>query len=177
MKTGKYFRIFLLVISLLLLHLFILSPAHATNDYALKTGKGCIFCHQESTGGNLKTAGLAYIRNGYQYPISERILSKAEALQTSFHTSFRFIIGYLHLLAAVVFFGAIFYIHILAPATWILRPCEPRGRLSGRTFRAGWSDQIFTKSWPSGRTCRPTQRNGWEIRISFIPTTIPVHEG
>ena len=86
--------------------------AEATNEYAHKTGKGCIFCHQESTGGQLKTVGFAYIRNGYQYPISERILQRAESLQQPFHKTLRFIIGYLHLLAAVIFFGAIFYIHI-----------------------------------------------------------------
>jgi len=56
--------------------------------------------------------GFAYIRNGYRYPIPERILKKAESLQTPFHKTLRFIIGYLHLLAAVIFFGAIFYIHI-----------------------------------------------------------------
>ncbi|MFO7986685.1 MAG: multiheme c-type cytochrome [Desulfatiglandaceae bacterium] len=89
-----------------------LSPANATDQYARDTGKGCIFCHQESTGGPLKTTGFAYIRNGYDYPISERVLSKAEALQDPFHKTLRFVIGYLHLLAAVVFFGAIFYIHI-----------------------------------------------------------------
>ena len=87
-------------------------PALATQQYADRTGKGCIFCHQESTGGQLKTVGFAYIRNGYQYPISERVLRKAETLQTPFHKTLRFIFGYLHLLAAVIFFGAIFYIHI-----------------------------------------------------------------
>ena len=112
MKTGKYIRTFLLVISALLLHLFILSPVQAKDDYALKTGKGCIFCHQESTGGPLKSVGFAYIKGGYQYPISERILTKVASLQTPFHATLRFIIGYLHLLAAVIFFGAIFYIHI-----------------------------------------------------------------
>ena len=112
MRIGKNFHTFLLLVLALLLHLFIISPAQATDNYALKTGKGCIFCHQESTGGPLKTVGFAYIRNGYQYPISERILKKAESLQKPFHKTLRFIIGYLHLLAAVIFFGAIFYIHI-----------------------------------------------------------------
>ncbi|MFP3870125.1 MAG: multiheme c-type cytochrome [Syntrophobacteria bacterium] len=86
--------------------------ALATQAYAERTGKGCIFCHQESTGGQLKTVGFAYIRNGYQYPISERILNKAETLRTPFHKTLRFVVGYLHLLASVIFFGAIFYVHI-----------------------------------------------------------------
>jgi len=92
----------------------------ATDEYALKTGKGCIFCHKESTGGQLKVVGFAYIRNGYNYPISESVLKKTEALQTPFHKLIRFIIGYIHLLAAVIFFGAIFYIHIFVKPTKIV---------------------------------------------------------
>jgi hydroxylamine dehydrogenase len=98
--------------AVLLLVVFVFSSAFATEQYAAQTGKGCIFCHQESSGGPLKTVGFAYIKNGYQYPIPERILKKADSLQTPFHKTLRFIIGYLHILAAVVFFGAIFYIHI-----------------------------------------------------------------
>jgi predicted heme/steroid binding protein len=102
-----------LVLAVLCLsNLLWVEPAGATDEYARQTGKGCIFCHQESTGGQLRSAGLAYIRNGYRYPIPERILNKAEALQGPLHKTLRFVIGYLHLLAAVVFFGAIFYIHI-----------------------------------------------------------------
>ncbi|MFH1983634.1 MAG: multiheme c-type cytochrome [Pseudomonadota bacterium] len=94
------------------------SGAQAKDEYARETGKGCIFCHQESTGGGLNTAGFAYIRNGYRYPISAAVLEKAESLQSAFHKTVRFFVGYLHLVAAVIFFGAIFYIHIfIKPAT------------------------------------------------------------
>ena len=92
-------------------------PASAKDEYARKTGKGCIFCHQESTGGQLKTAGFAYIRNGYRYPIAERVLEKARLLQSPWHKTLRFVIGYLHLLAGIIFFGAIFYIHIFVKPT------------------------------------------------------------
>jgi len=105
--------IFFSLLVALLLQVFLITSATATQIYAEKTGKGCIFCHQESIGGPLKPAGFAYARNGYQYPIPERLLDKAHSLQTPFHRTLRFIIGYLHLLAAIVFFGAIFYIHIL----------------------------------------------------------------
>jgi hydroxylamine dehydrogenase len=84
----------------------------ATDQYAAKTGKGCIFCHRESDGGQLKPTGFAYIKNGYHYPIPERILKKAESLQNPWHKTIRFLLGYLHLIAAVIFAGAIFYIHI-----------------------------------------------------------------
>src|SRR4030042_2330744 len=111
MRIKKYCFILASGVALLLLCLLI-SPSLATEQYAARTGKGCIFCHQESTGGPLNTVGFAYINNGYHYPIPERILQKAEALQSPFHKTLRFIVGYLHLLAGVVFFGAIFYIHI-----------------------------------------------------------------
>ena len=93
------------------------TPVPATDTYARRTGKGCIFCHQESTGGQLRTAGFAYIRNGYRYPVSQSVLSKAEALQRPLHKTLRFAVGYLHLLAGVIFFGAIFYIHIFVRPT------------------------------------------------------------
>ena len=113
MKRSMRKKALGLLLGWVLLAVLLAAPSvQATQDYAAETGKGCIFCHQESTGGPLKTVGFAYIRNGYQYPIPERILEKAEAFQTPFHKILRFIIGYLHLLAAVVFFGAIFYIHL-----------------------------------------------------------------
>ena len=66
-------------------------PASATEHYATETGKACIFCHQERTGGSLSTVGHAYIRNDYRYPIPERILNKAESLQTPLHKTLRLI--------------------------------------------------------------------------------------
>jgi len=99
-------------ITVIVLFVFASARVSATEQYSEQTGKGCIFCHQESTGGALKIGGIAYINNGYHYPIPERILKKAAFLQTPLHKTLRFIIGYLHLLAAAIFFGAIFYIHI-----------------------------------------------------------------
>ena len=101
--------------SIVLLIAFILlcaCSASAREEYARKTGKGCIFCHEEKTGGGIKTAGIAYIKNGYQYPIPLFIIEKAAKVQSAFHKNLRFIIGYLHILAAFILVGAIFYIHI-----------------------------------------------------------------
>jgi len=116
-----------------LLLCILVSPAYATNQYAAETGKGCIFCHQESTGGPLKAVGFAYIKNGYQYPIPERILDKADALQGPVHKTLRFIIGYLHFLAAVVFFGAIFYIHLFVRPARLIRGIPRHERILGVT--------------------------------------------
>ncbi|MGD9134497.1 MAG: multiheme c-type cytochrome, partial [Desulfobacterales bacterium] len=127
-RTRNSLWVFLLV-----LYLLATLPADvdATENYARRTGKGCIFCHQESTGGQLKNVGFAYIRNGYEYPISERILNKTEALQTRLHKTLRFIIGYLHLLAGIVFFGAIFYIHLFVKPTRLTGGIPKAERLLG----------------------------------------------
>lgn len=112
MKTKLRLAKLVLFIGGLLVPFLTGSFGHATDQYAQSTGKGCIFCHQESMGGPLKVVGFAYIRNGYRYPIAERILQKAESLQTPLHKTLRFMVGYIHLLVAIIFFGAIFYIHI-----------------------------------------------------------------
>lgn len=106
-----------LVILIVTVVVWLPGQAPAKDEYARATGQGCIFCHQEATGGQLKTAGFAYIRNGYRYPISAAVLEKAENLQGPLHKSLRFVLGYIHLLAAVIFCGAIFYIHIFIRPT------------------------------------------------------------
>ncbi len=113
---NRTFAIRLILLAGLLMAL-LPGRASATEEYARQTGKGCIFCHRESIGGPLGTVGFAYIRNGYRYPISQAALDKSTALQTPVHQVLRFLIGYLHLVAAVIFFGAIFYIHIFVRPT------------------------------------------------------------
>ncbi len=122
MRRIQPLRVVLLLLWVLFLQAVPLPPpAGAVEEYALATGKACIFCHVESTGGDLKTMGFAYIRNGYRYPVPERIFKKVASFRDPVHKAVRFGVGYLHLLAAVVFFGAIFYIHIF------VRPKRFRG--------------------------------------------------
>ncbi len=124
-------RFFITATFVVLVLLFMVPVAGTTEHYAEDTGKGCIFCHQESTGGQLKTAGFAYIRNGYHYPISESVLKKSEILQSPFHKTVRFIVGYIHLLAAVIFFGAIFYIHLFVRPARLTGGIPKRERVLG----------------------------------------------
>jgi hydroxylamine dehydrogenase len=93
----------------------------ATEQYAKETGKGCSFCHELKNGGPLNAVGLAYVRNDYRYPIPERLLDKAHLLRSPFHRNLRNILGYIHLVAACIFVGAIFYVHIF------IRPTQLRG--------------------------------------------------
>ena len=103
----------------------------ATPEYADQTGKSCAFCHAGANGGALKPAGIAYIRNGYSYPIPERILDKSIALSATFHKILRLILGIIHLLAAAVLVGAIFYIHV------IVKPQNLKGGVPGGEKRLG----------------------------------------
>jgi hydroxylamine dehydrogenase len=139
-RTDKEFadmtnlRVILLIFSsIVTINCLGADAAWAREAYARQTGQGCIFCHQQSTGGQLKSVGLAYIRNGYRYPIPQQVLRKAEMLQQPLHKMLRFIIGYLHLLAAVIFFGAIFYIHIFIRPTRLTGGLPKAERILGLT--------------------------------------------
>ena len=113
--------------------LFVLSAlvGGATPEYAEQTGKSCALCHAGANGGALKPAGIAFIRNGYSYPIPERILDKSLALSAGIHRTLRLILGIIHLFAAAVLVGAIFYIHI------IVKPQNLKGGVPGGEKRLG----------------------------------------
>ncbi|MBN2282836.1 MAG: CopD family protein [Deltaproteobacteria bacterium] len=115
-KTSCRFLSFIVAVSITVLWLGTES-AVAKEEYAARTGKGCAYCHQDALGGPLTSVGFAYIRNGYEYPISEKVLERSEHFRSPGHRFARFVIGYIHLLAAIIFFGAIFYIHIFIRPT------------------------------------------------------------
>lgn len=111
--------------------LVILSPsaAFATPDYARQTGLGCGQCHIDAIGGGpLTQAGKSFLADlklkGLYRPLttSQRIV--------------RLIIGYLHMLAAIVWFGTIMYVHIL------LKPAYASKGLPKGELRLGWLSMI-----------------------------------
>jgi len=128
-------RFFLLPVILILLALAA-GSADTREIYAERTGKGFAFCHVERSGGPLNTVGLAYVRNGFRYPVPDETLRKAETLRSPFHRTLRLLAGYLHLTAAVIFFGAIFYVHIF------IRPTRLRGGLPRQERILGVSSMI-----------------------------------
>ena len=111
-KFWSGFQLFLVIVILLSF-----SEAYATEEYARKTGKGCTFCHLESTGGAVNDVGFSYIKNDYQYPIPKRIIKKTEALRTPFYKKLKLVLGYIHLLIAMVFVGTIVYVHLFIKPT------------------------------------------------------------
>jgi predicted heme/steroid binding protein/uncharacterized membrane protein len=107
--------------------LFCLSGrAFATEEYARKTGWDCSVCHVNPLGGGeLTKAGDGYlaglIKSGGFRPLDP--LTRALRLLT----------GYLHILAGVVWFGTIFYVHI------ILKPAYASRGLPKKELILGWT--------------------------------------
>ena len=83
--------------------------------------------------GPLTTAGKAFIRNGYKYPVPQRILDKTIKLESPFHRTVRGILGYIHLITAAIFVGTIFFVHIF------LKPKSLRGGIPGGEKKLGLS--------------------------------------
>lgn len=106
------------------------SKASATVDYARRTGRACSVCHIDPAGGGpLTNAGRAFREELKQKGIY-RPLSK-------FKRIVRFLIGFLHLFTAIVWFGAILYVHILLKPAYAARGL-PRGELM-----VGWGSIII----------------------------------
>lgn len=103
--------------------------AYATPDYARQTGFDCKKCHVDVTGGgkltNTGEAFLADLKTKGQY----------RALTTTQHV-IRLIVGYFHMLAAIVWFGTIMYVHIL------LKPAYASKGLPKGELRLGWLSMI-----------------------------------
>jgi hydroxylamine dehydrogenase len=106
-------RLFAVISAAVLLLLLSAPILLATEEFAEETRKSCAFCHQGPNGGPLSNVGVAYIRNGYDYPIPERILDKSLQLSTPLHRGLRLVIGYIHLVFAAILVGTIFYVHII----------------------------------------------------------------
>ena len=96
---------------LLLFALILTVPgSFATEQMALNSGNSCSYCHLEPAGGgDLTTDGEAYLEQLYDTNAGENLGIAGRI--------FRFAVGYLHVLFAVLWFGTILYVHIvLKPA-------------------------------------------------------------
>jgi predicted heme/steroid binding protein/uncharacterized membrane protein len=109
----------------------LLSPAAAlaTPDYAKKTGLGCGHCHIDAIGGGALT------KQGEQFLAELRSKGQYHPLSLARHV-IRLMIGYFHMLAAIVWFGTIMYVHVLLKPAYASKGL-PRGEL-----RLGWISMI-----------------------------------
>ena len=116
----------LLILALLAIISFtstMLLPANAlsTPDYATQTGFECGHCHVDAGGGGtLKPAGEQFL---------SELKSKGKYHQlTPTQHIVRLIIGYFHLLAAIIWFGTIIYVHLLLKPAYASKGL-PKGEL------------------------------------------------
>lgn len=97
----------------------------ATAEYALETGKSCSYCHiNPAGGGELTMQGLAF-RAELQTKGLYKPLSGGRKV-------IRFIIGYLHMFTAIIWFGTILYVHI------VLKPVYAAGGLPRGELKVAW---------------------------------------
>jgi predicted heme/steroid binding protein/uncharacterized membrane protein len=108
-------HIFILTI---LLIAFFTTSAGALEEYALKTGKECSYCHLSRTGGGeLTAAGKRFERHHSLSDVAPKAAGATLAADGAPSRLIRFVSGYIHLLVAMFWFGTILYVHlVLKPA-------------------------------------------------------------
>lgn len=106
-------------------------PEHAaaTPEYADQAQQACSACHRAPEGGgDLTWVGEAFVRAGYVWPGT----AGSRSAPSSSRRWLRRGAGFVHLSAAVVWLGTIFYVHL------ILRPQYAMGGLPKGEVRLAW---------------------------------------
>jgi len=96
------------------------SLSYSTPEYAEQTGLNCLTCHTEATGGDLTKVGKDF-REGLKTKGQYRPLRPIQKVV-------RLIIGYIHLITAIAWFGTILYVHILLKPAYAAKGL-PKGEL------------------------------------------------
>lgn len=118
------------VIACLILLFSFPSPSPATPEFAQKTGLQCTDCHIDPGGGKQLT------ERGKQFLEEMKAKGSYRPLSTP-QRVVRLFVGYFHMMAAIIWFGAILYIHILLKPAYASRGL-PKGEL-----RLGWISMII----------------------------------
>jgi predicted heme/steroid binding protein len=104
-------------------------PAFATPEYARQTGFECKECHVDQIGGGALT------KRGEQFLLELKSKGQYRSLSLAQHL-IRLTIGYLHMLAAIIWFGTIMYVHVL------LKPAYASKGLPKGELRLGWISML-----------------------------------
>jgi predicted heme/steroid binding protein len=105
----------------ILTFLFLPFSSFATPEYAQQTGKECIECHKEAVGGAQLTPA------GEKFAEDMRLKGLYRPL-TKVQKAVRFLVGYIHLITAIAWFGTIFYVHLLLKPAYAAKGL-PKGEL------------------------------------------------
>ena len=93
----------------------------ATEEYAKQTGQACAVCHLDpGGGGELTTAGKAFAKSLQTKTVNPE--------RGTFAKGFRLVIGYIHFLTAIFWFGTILYVHLILKPAYAASGL-PRGEL------------------------------------------------
>jgi len=112
--TGSMNRLLLSIVVTLMLAFPLTSLA--TEEYARQTGRACSSCHVDpSGGGELSSSGASFAAT-LKTEVHQPAISPTAHL-------FRFVVGYLHLITAFLWFGTILYVHL------VLKPAYASGGL------------------------------------------------
>ncbi len=115
-----------LLVSLLFCFVVLLPESgRCTETYASETGKSCEACHLDPSGGGPLTEEGAAFRQGLIQTKGYRPLSRTQRVA-------RLLIGYLHTVTAILWFGTILYVHLL------LRPSYAARGLPRAELMLGW---------------------------------------
>ncbi|RJX36503.1 MAG: hypothetical protein C4525_00095 [Desulfarculus sp.] len=108
----------------LLLILALAGPAWATPFFSAQTEKACSFCHEDAHGGGTLTP------QGYAFRAAGFYLDQ-KAQPIAWRAWLNLAAGFVHITTAIIWFGAIFYIHLFIKPRALVRGV-PRGeRLLG----------------------------------------------
>ncbi|MCX5717944.1 MAG: cytochrome B5 [Nitrospirae bacterium] len=107
--------------ALLFLLFLIPSLSHATAEYARQTGFECKECHVDAIGGGKLTKKGENFLDEMKIKGLYRPLTKTQKV-------IRFIIGYIHLFFAIIWFGTILYVHLLLKPAYASKGL-PKGEL------------------------------------------------
>ena len=100
-----------------------------TVEYAKQADKNCDYCHVDPGGGGTLTEEGKAFKNDLRIKGQYRVLSPMQRV-------IRFIIGYLHTFTAILWFGAILYVHL------VLKPAYAAGGLPRSELRLGWASIV-----------------------------------
>ncbi len=102
-------RLTKLLIIISFLSLFFAAPLCATEEYAESTGRDCAACHIDPAGGGELTEA------GQGYEIFLMVPDSAD--EGDGFSMFKLLVGYVHILFGIFWFGTILYVHlVLKPA-------------------------------------------------------------
>jgi predicted heme/steroid binding protein/uncharacterized membrane protein len=129
-KRGSPLILSVLLMCLIAMSALISRDASATPDYARETGLECNQCHVDKIGGGQLTG------KGLDFLADMKSKRRYRPLTMTQHIV-RLVIGYIHMIAAIMWFGTIMYVHILLKPAYASKGL-PRGEL-----RLGWLSMVL----------------------------------